>query len=363
MTVTGPPQAQAPASRPTCAFCGYRIARGGQTATDAPTDRFCSTACRTAYEDGEEPFAGQHGYKRAHTGVRVLDQVLPEGLRTDALVLLRGWDGTRLAELRTELAWRALRRDEQAVVVTYADPPTAAIERFLALGWNVLPYLESGDLHLIDCFTERLADPASFGDTRNRWNRYLHGVLEDATTTANNPDDLRELDQRVSSVVEDHAMGPGGVITIDSLDELGTLVPGSQVENFLKEIRAEVAKNRYVPIVASRRSDRQPGQTGQTGQQPQQVGGGLTTELAYVADGIVDLRLNPQLVADTYIKQLLVRRMDGVRHVPQWLAYELGVDGLAPFDPQTETPAVYGDGQSAGHGGQSAGPGSQRPLQ
>lgn len=345
MTVPGTLATQDRSGPSQCSYCGYSITRSAESAGGPASDQFCSTACRTAYEDGAEPFLGQHGYKHTRTGVRVLDQVLPHGMRTDALVLLRGWDGTRLSELRTELAWRALQRGESAVVISYADPPTAAIERFLALGWNVVPYLESGDLHVIDCFTERLADPMSFSESQTRWNRHLHNVLDDATTTTNHPDDVRELDERLSTVVDDLEIQQGGVVTIDSLDELGTLAPDSQVENFLKEIRAEVAKNRYVPIVASRLTDRSNRQR----QTQQHVsGGGLSTGLGYVADGVVDLRLNPELVANTFIKQLLVRRMDGVRHVPQWLAYELGTDGLAPFDPQTQTPTVYNATPPAG---------------
>lgn len=331
---TGPPNA-APSA---CSFCGYPIPDGAVTGDPLPTAAYCSTACRDAHEAGERPFVGEHDDKYVRTDVQALDRVLPQGIRADSLVLFRGETGTGRLALQFELAWRAIQREEPAVVVSYLDPPTAVVERFLELGWNVLPALDRGLLSVVDCFTRRLSDVEEFQATKNRWNVHLTRALEDAVTRVHSPDDLREVENRIISTVRELDPTDGSLVILDSLEEVGTLVADPQVENFLKEVRADVAHNRYVPLVVGQCADRA---MGPRQQQLRVTGGGLTTDVTYFTDGIVDLRLNTELVPDTRLKQLSVRKMRGVRYVPQWVTFELGTDGHATFDPSTETRTVY----------------------
>ncbi len=148
-----------------CDHCHYPIPGDPEESDDG---RYCSTACREAADD-DSTMPDPDAYKRFVTGVEPLDSLVPNGIPADSFLLLSGDEGTRRAELGTELVWRALERGEPAVIVSVANPPTATLERFYGNGWNVLPALENDRLRIIDCFTHRLDDRDDFLDRRTDW--------------------------------------------------------------------------------------------------------------------------------------------------------------------------------------------------
>lgn len=329
------PQASPSAPRH-CRFCGYRIEAGavyGKSDHDGP---FCSRYCEGEAND-QEPFVGQHGYKLAPTAIAPLDTLLPRGIRRNSLVLLSAEEGTRLRELQIELAWRRLQRDESAVIISYVDPPSVVVERFLSLGWNVIPYLERGDLYMLDCFTHRLSDRSQFHSRKNRWNRFLLPIVREAHTEVRDPSDIREVESRLDDTIEKLSMAEGGVVILDSVDEVESMIQDIRAENFIREVRADVCKSRFVPMYVGKTA----GETDQSqSRAPEPTAG--STELAAVADGVVDLRLSSEIVPETRLTQIGIRQMDAVPYVPQWLTVEVqGSRGFVSFDPRTETRQIY----------------------
>lgn len=308
-----------------CDYCRHPIPLEPVTETvDGQEYVFCSATCRDELVDGDRVLAEYHGSRYARPGVDGLDQSLPQGLPRNSLVLLSGEAGTRLRTLGIELVWRTLRRGEPAVIVTYEEPPGAIVQQFLALEWNVLPYLERDQLHLIDCFTYRLDDRERMFDRLNDWNRHLYHAAENATSTLQDPSDTRSLLNALDNVLESLGMSDEGAVLVDSLTELGTLLQPVQAYDLVKSLRAEVCKGRYVPVFAcaSRRG-------------PENVE--FPHDLEYLVDGIVDLRLNSELVVDTLIKQFRVRKLNGALAISEWRAYEYTeTQGLVPFDPQAQ---------------------------
>lgn len=307
-----------------CAHCQYPI-------TDDPilgeegTERFCSSACRDAREDDE--FVRDHAYKRFHTGIEPIDALVPDGIPSDAFVLLASDEGTRQRELTTELVWRALTRGEPAVVVAYNDPPTALLERFFALEWNVLPYLETDRLRIVDCFTHRLEDPDDFQNSRNDWGQFVADVADDAVIEVRDPSDTREVANTLHRALEDLEMSETGVVVMDSIDELSTLVQDRLVHAFLTDVRATVCKARFVPLFASVTT---------AGERSYPVGD------EYIFDGIVDLRLTDHLAPDTRLSQLGIRKLTGAQFYPQWVTYAHRQSrGLFTFDPAADAPDVF----------------------
>lgn len=326
-----------------CTFCGYPIPEVPGAPHDVtpgegtPVEDFCSRTCRQAAVDGAEPFTGRHDYKYLPTGVPVLDTLLPRGIRADSLVLLRGDVGTRRHELQVELAWHALARGEPVVYLSYLEPPSSLVERFFALDRNVIPHLERGRLVVIDCFTHRLSDRQAFLSRLSDWHEFLTDPLTESTIEVRDPNDVREVERRFDDAIERLEASEAGAAVVDSLDEMGTMIQDVMVENFLKEVRADVCKRRFVPVFVGRCADDTVG----GGNTERVGGGGLTSSLSYVADGVIDLRLNGGLVPETRLKQAGVRRMNAVPYVPQWLTYELTSGGIAPFDYRTETRSLY----------------------
>ncbi|MBZ6495773.1 RAD55 family ATPase [Natrinema longum] len=302
-----------------CDHCQYPIP-GDPEASDE--GRYCSVACRDAAD--ESTMADPDAYKRIRSGVEPLDSLLPNGIPADSLLLLSGEEGTRRAELGIELAWRALERGEPAVVVSVANPPTATLERFYANGWNVLPALENDRLRIIDCFTYRLDDPEDFLEKRNDWSAFLGEAAADAIVDVRDPSDRHEVANSLYGALDDLEMTETGLVTIDSLDELESLLQGQLVRDFVTEIRATVSKARFVPIVAAATAADED------------------APAEYVFDGIVDLRLTDQLTPSARLKQLAVRKLVGAQFLPQWVTYEHEpARGLFAFGPNTDARQVY----------------------
>jgi KaiC/GvpD/RAD55 family RecA-like ATPase/YHS domain-containing protein len=299
---------------------------------DGETYEFCSESCRDAMADSDRVFTEFRGYRRFRPGVAGLDRRLPQGMLRNSFVLLTGQAGTRAGAVQAEIVWRALQRGEPALVVSFQEPPISVVESFLTLDWNVLPYLQNGQLEILDCFTYRLEDHERMHDRMNDWNRYLVDVVGPATTAVRDGSDVRELENKIDSCLDGRDVSDTGVVTIDSLTELGTIVQPVQAYDFVKDLRADVCKGRFVPVFA--------GAT-YTGN-----GDSFPHDLEYIADGVVDFELNGELVRDTLLKRTRIRKMNGVLSISEWSAYEYTAGkGMIPFDPEVEMEREDDDGE------------------
>ena len=312
-----------------CDFC--RLPRSKKSITlerDSTVYEFCSETCRAAMADSDRVFTEYHGFRRFETGVSGFDASLPQGLPRNSFVLVSGSSGTRETALLAELVWRALRRGEPAVVVTFTEPPISVVEQFLSLDWNVLPYLEDGQVHILDCFTYRVSERRRMFERMNEWNRHLRRITADVTTTIRDPSDVSELQNKLDNCMEGLEMIDRGLVAVDSLTEFGTLVQPVQAYNFVKDIRADICKGRFVPVFA-----------GATFAGAEDA---FPHDLNYAVDGVVDLELNGSIVQDTLLKRLRIRKMRGVLAIPEWTAYEFTAGkGLVTFDPREEMDDGY----------------------
>jgi len=308
-----------------CAFCGYSIPRGDVTGDSGET--FCSERCAASFSADEDPFVGQHGYKQVTTGVGALDTLLPRGMPTNSFVLLAGEEGIRHRGVQTELVWRRLQNGEPAVIVAYVDPPVAILEQFLAFDWNVLPFIEDGRLRIVDCFTNRLREEHQSPDQQVAWNDHLDGFLADAVSRVRDPTDLVAVVTELHGYLESLEMVGSGILVVDSLNELNTQGRELQTEQFLKEIRSHVCKQLFVPLFASTTIT---------------ADSDFIQNHAYIFDGIVDMRRTEEVVPNVRLRQMSIRKMDGVTYHPDWIAYEnMGHRGFCVFDPERELDSVY----------------------
>ena len=319
-----------------CDFCRLPISKGRVTMNgDGITYEFCSETCREAMADNERVFTEYHGHRRIRTGVSGLDAFLPQGFPRNSFVLLSNDEGVRDDAVLAELVWRALERDEPAVIVTFTEPPVSVVERFLSLDWNLLPYLEAGQLHVVDCFTYRVSDRDRMFERMNEWNRHIYRFTREVTETVRDPSDVAEVQNKLDSCLEALEMSDRGVVAVDSLTEFGTLVQPVQAYDFVKDVRADVCKGRFVPVFAGATI------TGDEKTFPHDLG--------YAVDGLVDLQTNGSIVKDTLIKRVRIRKMNGVLSIPEWTAYEFTAGkGLVTFDPIAEMSDTYEGGGREG---------------
>jgi KaiC/GvpD/RAD55 family RecA-like ATPase len=292
-----------------CDYCRLPIPGSlVEMGVDGETYAFCSEGCREAVADAEKVFTQYHGFRRTPTGVGPIDASLPQGVPRNSFVMLTDLAGTRTEAIRAELVWRALRRGEPVVVVSFLEPPVSVVQEFVTLDWNVLPYMEADQLGFVDAFTYRMEDRERMYDRLNDWNRHLAGFCERATTRVRDPSDTGELENRIDDALETRAMEDRGIVVVDSLNEFGSNVQPVQAYQFVKDVRASVCKSRFVPVYASATVSGD--------------GDGFPHDLDYMVDGIVELNLNDDLVDGSLMKQIRVRKMSGVLNLPKWTLYE-----------------------------------------
>lgn len=340
---------------PRCGFCRQRcplervddgecVGAAGEGETEAGP--FCSQACREAYEEAGEGMADTNGHRKLTPGVAGLDASLPQGFPRNSFVLLVGNSGTREEAIQAELVWRTLERGEPAILVAFTEPPTSLITNFLAMEWNVLPYLESGQLRIVDCFTSRMDNPERLYDRMTAWNTHLRQVVEPQTTTVRDPSDGNAVQNALDNCLEALGMVETGIVVVDSIAEFGSLVQPVQAYDFVKDVRAEVCKGRFVPIIA-----------GAT------VAGERDTfprDLDYVVDGVVDLALDGSVLEDTLFRRLRVRKLRGVLAISEWHTYEYTSGlGMVTFDPRAELEASANGAGSAPDDDASGAPGDE----
>jgi KaiC/GvpD/RAD55 family RecA-like ATPase len=335
-----------PAGEQRCDYCRLPVpGEGVRVEHDGETYAFCSDGCRDALEGAEKVFTQYHGFRRTPTGVGPIDESLPQGIPRNSFVMLTDLAGTRTEAIRAELAWRALRRGEPVVIVTFLEPPVSVVQEFVTLDWNVLPYLEAGRLRFVDAFTHRMEDRELWSERLNDWNRHLAGFCEEATSRVRDPSDVDELSNRIDDELETLEMEDRGIVVVDSLNELGSHVQPVQAYRFLKDLRATVCKSRFVPIYASATVSSN--------------GEGFPHDLDYMVDGIVELRLNDDLVEGSLMKQIRVRKMNGVLNLPKWALYEYTAgEGIVTIEmhegPPDEEGVGEGDADAAGPDGDAA---------
>jgi KaiC/GvpD/RAD55 family RecA-like ATPase len=246
----------------------------------------------------------------------------------NSFVLLAGEGGIRHRGLQTELLWRALVRGEPALVVTFVDPPVAIVEHFLEFGWNVLPFLESGALSIIDCYTNRLREDHQTPSHQIGWNEFLVDVLDGSVSVVRDTGNFREVENELHTHLEDSDMAGTGFVVIDSLNEAEIQGREFKTKQFIKEVRGDVCSRKFVPIFASTTRTKE---------------GQIADESAYLFDGIVDMRHNESLIEGVRLKQLSIRKLDGVIYRPHWVAYEnAGSGGFQIFDPESDFTAIDG---------------------
>src|SRR5256886_8131670 len=89
------------------------------------------------------------------TGIEALDRVLPKGIPRNTMMILAGELGTGKSVLMGELFFNILKkRKEPCIYVNFEGPPIAVEQDMEAFGWDIMPFLESGQLRFLDCRSE-----------------------------------------------------------------------------------------------------------------------------------------------------------------------------------------------------------------
>jgi KaiC/GvpD/RAD55 family RecA-like ATPase len=296
---------------PTCLYCGMPLPGGeNEDGPDEDVAEFCSTACEDAHDTTGEALPEYESETLIRSGVNAIDLSMPQGMPRNSLNVISGEAGTRQKAVLAELAWRTLERGESVILVCFSDPPLAALQQFFSLKWNVIPHLEAGTLQLLDCYSHREHDRESTS-VSGQWASHVARVAADAGAIrrVHDPGQPEQLERHLRTASNEMGLDCQGAIVIDSLTELGTMMREIQGYELIKDLRADFAKARNVTIYCGTHY------AGYKDEYPH--------ELEYLFDGMFDLSLNPKVVPGMLIKELTVRKMDGVMSLRERQPFEM----------------------------------------
>lgn len=254
--------------------------------------------------------------KNFNTGVEVLDTLLPDGMPRNVLSLVTGEAGTGKSVLLAELAYRALVRGEPAIFVVMEDTALSLIQKFICLNWNIFPYLERGQLRILDGFAYRMRREKPYKRISAVSER-IQKISQTGIAILEDPTDLERLTEKIERTLDEMGMLNTGMVLLDSLTELAS-TSAAQVLEFVKDVRATVSKERYVPMFMAAHLG---------------IFEGFPKNLEYIVDGSIDLAFDPSfMLKGNLVKQMRVRKMGGVKNAQIWAPFEIAPQkGLVPL--------------------------------
>ncbi len=245
--------------------------------------------------------------KLFQTGIDAIDKVLPNGIPRNSMTILAGELGTGKSVLMEELLYSMLRKKkEPCIYVNFEGPPIAVEQDMESFGWEITPFLESGQLKFLDCFSFRM-EPAK---------------VQSYVRLVKDPKDLHSVTSSLFSMMEEMKMFGRGAVFVDSLTEMFTLVQEERPLVFhmldgVKSWRAKGPKERLVPFFCSHHT-------------PLRAYAELDDLLFYVVDGLIDIRFNPGFAdRGLLVKQFRVRKMKGAPHETYWVTFSVSSKGVA----------------------------------
>ncbi|MFX1511360.1 MAG: RAD55 family ATPase [Promethearchaeota archaeon] len=239
------------------------------------------------------------------SGVSVLDVALPEGVPRRAFIVVGGEAGTGKTVLLTELAWRALERGEHVIYAILENDPLAVLTRFKRLKWNLDPYIKKEKFTIFDGFSHILNETLR---KRKKITSPRDDMLRNCVTRFDPTRMTTVVDAFYSVLEASQDLGEEAFVVFDSLTELFSLLAGETFFDTLKQLRAMTLRAAAPFICAAHYG----------------VVEKFPSTISYLADGLIDLRFQPQLMQQgILVKQIRIRRMSGVKSFPIWLTFDV----------------------------------------
>ncbi len=239
------------------------------------------------------------------SGVSVLDVALPEGVPRRAFIIVGGEAGTGKTVLLTELAWRALERGEHVIYAILENDPLAVLTRFKRMKWDLESYIKQKKFTIFDGFSHLLDETLR---KRRPMASPRDDLLRDCVTRFDPTRRTTIVDTFYNMLESILDAGEKAFIVFDSLTELFSLLPGETFFNALKQLRAMMLRA-STPFICSAHYG---------------VVEKFPSTISYLADGLIDLRFQPQLMQQgILVKQIRIRRMSGVKSFPIWLTFDV----------------------------------------
>jgi len=243
--------------------------------------------------------------EKIKSNIAPIDFGAPEGIPRNSFILLSGSAGTGKSALVCQFAINFMRNNEPVIYVTFDDDPLSLIKIFESFEWNLSEYASRGLFKLVDGFSFRLG-------TLKQQNPLVIKEIR--------PDDMTSLINSIVDLIND--IDSKGLVIIDSLNELMFSFDLRGILDFVRTLRAIIAKSKNIVTLATLHVTTDALVE-------------LKNNLEYLVDGIIDTRIDPNLQElGIPIKQMMIKKLRGAPTNPIWIPYVILNDGVHLVDQQ-----------------------------
>lgn len=234
------------------------------------------------------------------TGIKPLDNEVPDGFPKNAFGVIRGPGGGGKSVLLNQMARYAMESGKRVLYVCFEDTPVSVLQNLRYLGWDHTEMLKEGLIDLVDCFSNQIL---------RKTVKYDHTIL------VRDPTEPDQISDAIHGLISDNEREVGGIF-FDSITELFFQSHPFKAVNAVKAWRATFSKDLYIPCWA----------TYHTGLQQFAAYDDMIT---YISDVIIDTRHEPVFQnAGVLIKQFRVSKVKGAAHNPMWVTFDVDQSGI-----------------------------------
>jgi len=226
----------------------------------------------------------------------LFDGFLSDTFPLNSLVLISGEGGISKSLILQNICYSLLKRGFSCIYLCADEHPLSVYQNMQLASLNVKNFLKKNRLFFIDCFSYKLNLNLNSNNGNNLPIVYIQY-----------PSNWQEIMTSISNVTKNVLNNSfKAAIFIDSFTDLASRFDLNSSIDFIKCIRYEFCKKRYIPVFTSFHFGIRPYEE-------------LEQIIEYHVDGIVDLRYDPYyLQKGSLVKQIRIRKLKGVEHDTSW---------------------------------------------
>ncbi len=237
--------------------------------------------------------------------MEIFRDVLPEGIPRNSFILLTGSGGSGKSVLAINMVKYFLERRTPVIYLSLDDDPKSIVARLKSFDIDVIDYVKNDLFMIVDGYSFRI---------RDKKEKMHISVVEEV-----DPQNMDQVLFILMKVIDEKQLRDRAFLVIDSINEFLSHYDPQRIIEFLKNVRANITKNRNILTLATLHTSTQMLREFQL-------------SLEYIVDGLIitEIVIQPPLKEPIPIslRQLTVKKMKGVSHRIDSVLYTIDRKGI-----------------------------------